>query len=234
MDPDITDRTYVFNLNNPNADILHYYLFDNNPLYESFVEHVQNQFSITFKRPLTSEELTEFTDWILNWQQPSIYLVFDHAETFTLTTDTVNSSDLHIVNTFIMQKYTLTNLSVVLSSLKTLLHLSEEDITSFSSMDDNGTYTIRVQLFCRTTNSIIHDEVVDITSTILGWKQEALNGRTGSVETWIPLQIYGLDNVLPNYDCIWQWKLATSHANIHVALNAMQKIYYNRILNNNV
>ena len=229
MDTDISNRTYTFYLNNPHPDILHYYLLDNNPLYESFVEQVKNEYQITFKRSLTSQELSEFTNWITTWVQPSIYLIYDHAETYTLTTDKINSSDLSVVNTFIMPRYNLTSSSVILGSLKTLIHVSVHDITSLINLDENIIGNIKIQLYCNTKKVVIHHEDVSISNTIYNWKQQALGGKTGLIEDWIPYQMYGLDNVLPDYDCIWQWKLSTNSPNVYVALNSLQRIYFTRL-----
>lgn len=225
----MSEHTYTFYP--PNADkpgILFQYLNDNYPLF-LYGKGDGVTYSITFKRQLSTEELEEFTQWIMNWVSPEQYLVFNRAETFSLNTERLTSSQLEVLNTFIMPGYDPNkNDGTILASIKTIVEYSTENIESFAAIEEAQPHLITLQIFSLTANVVVHEETIDISPVFLQWKQKALNGETGKEASWKSYQVFGLNNILPKSDSIWQWKASTTSP-IRIALNGQQRLYYDII-----
>ena len=225
--------TYVFyNSINKNTAFTD---FMTNLYPDIFVSHNSispTEVEVTFNRELTPEEQISIGNAVSAYVESIYYLVLHHTETQLMNTDYTNSSDFKILQSFIMPpdnefiNENKIDVNTHLGDIKTIIEIATDDVTFTNTWDPvTNPIIISLQIYCLTKELIVTTDDIDITSIVSAWKN-ADPPLTGEKHAWKTHQIYGLYNVLPNHDCIWQTSLKTNNANIKLKLNGLQKLYY--------
>lgn len=225
----MSEFTYTFYPPNaPKPGVTFAYLYDHFPSFNGGSGGPEG-YELIFKRELTPSELQEFTEWFNSWNQPSRYLSFFKSETYSLSTERIKSNDLQVVNSFIMAGFSpADNEEISLASLKTIIGTHTNNVENFANY--SGTDTVTIQLYSLTLDTLIIENVINLAEVTSAWKTKALANETGKVDTWKTHQVFGIDNYLPSYDCIWQWRVSCTHPDIEISLNGQQRLFY-RVFN---
>lgn len=177
---------------------------------------------IFFNRELTEEEHTLLTSRINAYVSPTYFLRFSHTDNAFLESSPTNSTIPIVVQSFIISPYNTADL--VMGELKTIIKYECDNLSVFDSFnpEQDPPFTCTLQLYDYTNNNVIYTATENINFIVQQWKTD-----NKSDPYWKTLQIYGLKDVAPGSDAIWQIKLSVSDPRINVCLNGMQRIFYN-------
>lgn len=217
-----TDISYPISVTKP-----HY--FDNfittnftaQTYYEDYGDHVV----VHFPGVLTDDQRASYQTLFNNYQEPPYYLWLNRTENQCLYTETINSPEPTIVQTFIVSPQASSNLT--LGDMKTVIEIMMPDVSQLQ-YDSTNPVTVTVTLYDITRNVEINQTICDVSTIVQGWHSEQQSGASGRVSGWQSLQIYGLTDSLPDFDCIWQFKLSINDASINASLTSLQNLIYNK------
>lgn len=203
------------------------YLLKHLSFYEGFNQS-GTTVNISTKQELSQTEYQEMLDKIAAYTDPIIWLQLSSVEDMQMHTHAVSSSNIEVINTFI-NSYEKPDNSFM-DSMKTIFQCETshvEDFIDYDStlhMNDRATF----QLYDFTRNAVLKEVKPSLNTAFEYFKTQAQAGKTGHISHWQSLQLYGLGNTMPNYDCIWQFRAAreTSYSNVEVSLQGIQKLYY--------
>lgn len=170
------------------------------------------------KQELTTPQFEQITQWVNEYTDPEIFLQYNHTESSPAYSEFSNSTTLHPLQTLIFVNRN--GDTQVLDSCKTILTYSADDVSQFANTEN---LSIIFEIFDITRNWQIATQTIDITNDILAsWKTQG----TGSNELYKSAMFTGLHDKVPNYDCIWQFRVAVSDSNFKVRMNGLQYIFY--------
>lgn len=173
---------------------------------------------------LTSEQQIQLASDVEAYVDPSYWLILDHSDNQFLNTNSTNSDTPEVLQSFIVSPYN--NGNTVLGSMKTVVEYTVTDLNAFINWDESNPVIFTLEIFNLTQNKSVTTITQTLNDMCLHWKQHALNGDGSPQKDWKTLQIYGLKDLVPGSDCIWQFKVSISHPSIYISLNSVQRLYY--------
>lgn len=178
------------------------------------------------------ENITE-EDWnliglaLLNYIEPNEALILHHTDDHFLNTIETNSQELLVLQSFIQSPHITDmasnklNVPTVLNDIKIICCLRVNDNNVLSSWNQAiDPISIQFQIYDKTRNIIVSNQIIDISDTVLNLKNGA------ELKEFKTLQIYGVKDKIDTYSCIWQFKASISNPNIYLSINGVQKLYY--------
>lgn len=188
----------------------------------NYVHHV------VFKDTPTQEQETQLDTIIDGYVDPPYFLTLAGTEeNFFNSSLCVNSTTPFLIQTFIvtptrkMYSEQLGNISTVLADMKVVSTIEIEDTNALQTWDSsNNPVEMTITIFDVTRNIDIKTCVFDVSDVVLDMKMN------GGVDRWKTYQIYGLKDLIADYDCIWQFKIHINNPMVGVGLNSLQRLYY--------
>jgi hypothetical protein len=183
---------------------------------------------VHFFSELTTEQQDLLTQQVQAYVDPPYYKIFRQALDMPLTTENINSTEFVTVNTSINSATVVADQGTVvkLGGLKTVVKYTTDDVTQFANFDENSTNTVTVQFFDYTRQTVLVTNEININDILTAWKNDAINGGSGSRQQLKSSQFYGLIASCPIHDCIWQIRVKVTNPLVAVSLNGLQKLYY--------
>lgn len=222
---------YSFDKQVTKADAFDSYLRQNVawPSDYQVLSTTQNQITIFTMRELTSEEQTDLQTLVNNYTDPAVWLTFDHVETMVMhshyTDDPVN---IIIDNKDVLQTFIFCNRNTpqtVLDGMKTIVEYRCDDLSTFANSTDGN---IVLSLHDMTRDVEILSSTIELAEISTKWNNLAMEGNVISDVVFRSAQFYGLMNVVPNYDCIWQLRGSVEPpGSFKYRVNGLQYIFYN-------
>lgn len=160
--------------------------------------------------------------------------IVDDRKWYTITKPILsretNQRETNTLMTFIMPVNELIPETVTFGSLKTVLELTLSDQDSIVG-DADTRLVVDFQLYCQTRKLVLRKIQVDCSDILTSFKTIASSNRTSSVlRDYKSVQLSGLKEFLPDYDCVWQFKVGVSNPLVSVALNGLQSLYFTKNL----
>jgi hypothetical protein len=177
------------------------------------------------KHALTAEETTAFAVIVNAYTDPAYWLSLARRESSALRSEMTAATSLEVVSTFIMAPNDIDDLSR-LDSLKTIIEYNVSNVESYVDWDESSTNTATICVYDLTRNAMINHQILDTNPILLVFKNQAVSGATGSATQYKSHQVYGLHDYIPDYDCIWHFKVASSPVGLNIRLNGLERIYY--------
>lgn len=227
-DPSFVARTYYYHLPNiVKTGAFNDYLYRNFSFFEGFSQFEDIEiFYITFVAPLTTEQLENVTAAINAYQDPDYWLSLFKVESSGLYSQSTNSSTPVIASTFIMTPNDVTSADIRLDSIKTIIHYHTDHVEDFVNFDDSSVNIVTISVFDITRNALLDSQDININYILNSWKNKAIANETGTVDKYVSHQVFGLHSILPDFDCIWQFKMSVSNPNVMICLNGLERIFY--------
>ena len=193
----------------------------NIPTFNSF-SYTNNDVTIYTDRNLTETEQQQMAVLVNNYNDPAVFLVYDHTDTALCLSEMVNSSTSSTVQTFIFQRASVVA-PQTLDQMKTVAEYATKDITIFQPGD---TASVTITLFDISRTMVIAATTVALTDIIAAWVNSAKAGQTGGTTSYKSAQLASLSSKIPTYDCIWQLKVSVSDPRVSVRLISLQYFWY--------
>lgn len=181
----------------------------------SSMSYNNGQLTMNMESILTDVELQKLTTFVENYVDPAVYLLFNNAISYPLSSNSTNSTSFMPVQNIIYQNQNTENL--VMDSMKTVLVIK----SSTPNLLMDSSYFVEMQIMDKTRNIQIFSGRLDITSLVNGWS--LMSTAQNTVKSW---QLYGLASKTPSYDVIFQFSMRVSNPNLFVQLNALQFLFY--------
>lgn len=181
----------------------------------SSMSYNNGQLTMNMDHILTDAELDKLTAFVEGYVDPAVYLLFNSAISYPLSSNSTNSTILVPVQNIIYQNQNTANL--VMDSMKTVLVISSMTPNLLS----DPSYFVEMQVMDKTRNVLIYSGKLDVTSLVTGWP--VMSSGQNTVRSW---QLYGLGSKTPSYDVIFQFSMRVSNPNLTVQLNALQFLFY--------
>jgi hypothetical protein len=113
----------------------------------------------------------------------------------------------------------------MLNAFKTVMEYSTKDVALFQSASTDC--TLSFELYNHSTDVLLTSATVDVSDIVQSWKTMAQNGETGPASVYRSFMIEGLRHYLDQTsDCIWQFKIGISNADVCVVSHSVQSLYY--------
>ena len=181
--------------------------------------------SVIFKTELSQEDQTLLHDLVEAYVNPSYWLDLDHTESAPLTSPPTNSSDLVVLQSIIVSSLS-GNPNIVLANMKSIIRYSTQNPTYFQTWDPiEAPIIFTLEIYNYTTQSLVKTVSTNVTNEIQAWKTD-----NTAPDIFKTVQIYGLKDLIPNFDCIWLFKGSINNSNVYASMNGLQKLYYQLIL----
>lgn len=193
-----------------------------NCYYENYGDHID----LKFQYPISDADVAKAQQTLNSYTEPPYYLTLARTQEFLLNTAKISSSSPQILQTFIMSPES--NSNQVMADMKAIIELNLTTTTLLNTLNLainslNNNESVILQIYCTTRNNMIKNMTIDISDTVSTWK----TNQSSDKRIWKSVQIYGLKELNPTYDCIWQLKLATSNPCITAGISSLQKLIYN-------
>lgn len=215
--------SYQFNKQILKLNAFDDYLKNNlNSLYVSFSfvpPFIEPKIEIVTSRDLTTEEQTTLTNLVNSYVDPDKWLVLHHTDNQFFSSDITSSQTPVVVQSFIVSPFNTSE--YVMGCLKTIVKIDAVNAADFSDWNGSPNISYTLELFDFTNNQSVQTTTHVLNDIINGWKQNNLTDPT-----WETVQLYGLENMSPGSDSIWNIKLSVSDPRLAIQLNSMQKLYY--------
>lgn len=179
--------------------------------------------TITTTSPLSNADLATLTTLITNYTDPAQFLQLDHTESLYGCSFKSNSTDLTDVQSVIFPGTNNISNGSIFDSMKFILN-TWTDLSGASGIGSTGVVNIEIFDHCRETT--IAATTVDIGSVLAGWDTAAQTGMTGVVHNYQSVQFTGLRSQMPNYDCIWLFRLSVPDERVYTRADSLQRLYY--------
>lgn len=186
-----------------------------------------NSESVTavFSDVLSESDQASLSNLVSSYSNPPYWLELDHTESSPLMTNAITSTSNVIMQSVIVSQYGQTN--IVLDNMKTIVRYSTENPAYFATWNSNiDPIVFNLSINNYTTNNIVTDISANINTDVATWKQMAIAGSNTLPDIFKTIQIYGLKDKIPNYDCIWLFQGSITNSNVAVSLNSLQKLFY--------
>jgi hypothetical protein len=195
-----------------------------------------NPLTIYTTDPLTQDQLSTLTTLLSNYNDPPVWLQYDHTTSYPLhshfTSDpdnTINNNEITL-QTWIFSEQELKNNNLVLDSMKSIVEYNCPNVQNFLNITSGSTLQTGLTINDLSRNITIASQNIDIDDIALVWHNMAVSGTTGGNVQYKSIQYTGLMNKNPNYDTIWQ--LTTPKPidpNFTFRVHSLQYIYYTPI-----
>jgi hypothetical protein len=186
-----------------------------NCYYENYGDHID----LKFQYEISDADVVKAQQTLNSYTEPPYYLTLARTQEFFLNTTKTSNSSPEILQTFIMSPES--NSNQVMANMKAIVELNLTTTTSLNELNNNE--SVILQIYCTTRSNMIKNITIDISDAVSTWKtNQSIDKRI-----WKSVQIYGLKEMNPTYDCIWQLKLATSNPCITAGISSLQKLIYN-------
>jgi hypothetical protein len=192
------------------------------PKYDSFT-YQDSTVTVYTTSELTEPEVETYSAILEVYEDPEFFLTLNTTMTDSGMSHSTNSLVPEPIETFI---YTNTNQygDAVFNAIKTILEYTTEDVQAF--LNASGSYSVHFEIRCYTRDITLESFDIDITDIVMGWKTMAENAVTGKQTVYRTFLIEGLRHKVASYDCLWNYYVAVSDANIFVTAHGRQMLYY--------
>lgn len=179
--------------------------------------------TITTTSPLSDADLATLTTLITNYTDPAQFLQLDHTESQYGCSFKVNSTTLTDAQSVIFPGTNNVSNGSTFDSMKFVLN-TWVDLAGVSGIGSTGVVNIEIYDHCRDTT--IATTTVDIGTVLSGWDTAAQAGTTGIVHNYQSVQFTGLRTQMPDYDCIWLFRLSVPDIRVFTRADSLQRLYY--------
>jgi hypothetical protein len=198
------------------------YIQTNFPLYQD-LNYTDPTLVIDTTAVLTDTELATLTTLVADYVDPAVFLTLSSNVTDPfISTPIIDSTSLTSISTFIKSSRDPNN--GVLNAFKTVFEYSTPDVSVFATGDTTTSLTF--QLYDLTNSVELQIVTVDISDIVQTWQTMAQASQTGPQSVFRTFMIEGVRNYISGDDCIWQFKVALSNANVYVQSHSVQSLYY--------
>lgn len=211
-------------------------------IYPAFDAYLRNNFPTTFNgitggsdtvtalftEPLSEVQQATLSNLVSNYVNPSYWLELDHTESSPLMSEPTISPSNVLMQSIIVSQYGQVN--IALDNMKTIVRYSAQDPAYFATWDSNQSpVTFNLTIDNYTTGNNVTIVSTNINNELATWKAMAQAGSNSLPDIFKTVQIYGLKDMIPNYDNIWLFKGSITNSNVAASLNSLQKLFYNVI-----
>lgn len=198
------------------------YLADNFPIPVQ-ISTDATTVTITTAAPLSDADLATLTTLITDYTDPAEFLQLDHTESLYGCSFKSNSTSLMDVQSVIFPGTNNVSNGSTFDSMKFILN-TWIDLAGASGIGSTGVVNIEIYDECRQTT--IATRTVDIGSVLSAWDTAAQTGMTGVVHNYQSVQFTGLRSQMPDYDCIWLFRLSVPDERVYTRADSLQRLYY--------
>ncbi len=218
--------TYVFTKNISKFDAMHAYFRERQPKYLNFSAE-NDVVTLYLSAELTEAEQASMATLVAAYEDPEFWLTLERTEEQFLSTKFTSSTTPVVLQSFIVSPYNASDV-LVMDSIKTVINFEVLDIQDLLTIPPETPFTITIELYNFTQSETVITEVKDIADKIQMWRDEASGlSEATSRSHWSTLQMFGLKDYVPGADNIWQFRVNVSYPLVRVALNSVQKLFYN-------
>lgn len=184
-----------------------------------------DQVTVVFSEPISESEQVTLSNLVAGYSNPPYWLELDHTEGSALMSEPTNSTTSSLMQSIIVSPYGQTN--IVLDNMKTIVRYTTNNPSYFATWDSNvNPISFTLDVYNHTRNLPVTSVSVNINNQIDQWKQYAVAGSNVLPDIFKTVQLYGLKDYVPNYDCIWLFNGAITNSNVFASLNSLQKLFY--------
>lgn len=212
-------------------DAFQNYMKTNNaPLYEG-CELTGTDLIVKTSGTLSEEQLATVTTLVTDYVEPPYYLSFSRTESLALHSHYTSDSDLvqadgrSVVQTLIFTNRNQEIEGQVLNCIKTVLEYNTPNLQNFVNTTSGS---IAFEIFDITRNVQICLNELDISEIATGWNTLAQTGSTSGNTVYKSHMCGGLADKTTDYDCVYQFRLSTSHPDFNCRMNGLQYLFYNK------
>jgi hypothetical protein len=208
-----------------------YMKYNNSPLYDGSNLSGFNLNVLTTSE-LNSEQIVIMNQLVNEYIEAPYYLDLTRTESTTLHSHYTSDSDLvQSNNKSVVQTLIFNNINEdsgdLLNCVKTVLEYNTPNLQNFINITSGS---IDFEIYDITRDYLIFSDTIDISSITNNWNTLAQTGSTsGNNTVYKSFMCTGLLDKTTDYDCIWQFRMATSSPNFNARMNGLQYLFYNKI-----
>ena len=221
--------TYTFTKNISLLTAFQKYMKANNaPLFNG-CELTGDQLTLQTTGPLSEGQLSTITSLVTDYVEPAYDLNLSNTESIALHSHYTSDPDLVVINdrsvvqTIIFPTRNNEGTNVVLDSMKTVFEYNAPNLQSFLNVTSGS---VQFEIFDISRNYQVCLQTVDISQIVSDWNTLAQTGTTGGNTVYKSFMCDGLMNQSTNYDCIYQFRMSTSHPDFNLRMNGLQWLFY--------
>ena len=214
------------------------YIIDNIDWQSNFNGLVTNPYlTVLTNAPLSDVQLSNLTTLLNNYQDPSVWLIFNHTASYPLHShysndlDNTVSDGYILMQTWIFSILDTQNTDVALDSIKSVIEYNCPNVQNFLNITSGNALNTGLIISDLTRNIDIASQDIDINDIVTIWNGLAQTGSTEGNIQYKSIQYTGLMNKIPtNYDCIWQLKTQQPiDPNFTFRCHGLQYLFYDVI-----
>ncbi len=181
---------------------------------------------------LTTEEQEQLNNIINDYVDPPYYLQLTRTNSVPLYSEFTNKSGQNVVNgntvmqTYIFNGNAANENSEYIDCIKTIFEYRVDNVQNFANTTAGSIY---FEIYDITRNQLILSRDINLGSIATEWNALAQTGSTEGSTMYRSEQFYGLMNMSPGYDCIWQMRGNVDPPDaFDFKINSYQELYYNK------
>jgi len=189
------------------------------------INTLDNNVKLYSDRELTPLEQSDTTTLIDNYEDPEVFLIFEHGETTPMNTLFTDEVDLTVGGKKVLQTF-IFNIpqneeETVLGSFKTVVEYNCPDTQAFGLISNAS---IDMEIYDCSRDVQVFQTTISLAEIETKWQGMNLAPENDTV--FRSAFIGGLQYQLPSHDCVWQIRVSTSHPEFKVRLNSLQQLFY--------